>query len=310
MKTLAKSISLTTIVLLSGAAAMGCGRSSRRHHPLQQGAQNTPSSSPPSSSPPSSSPPSSSPSSSSPPSSATSSSATPSDSSTAEWLMEASLAPTTASEVVLLAALAQIQPGVFAPPIGPSLTATGTPASGTVVVDFGSGSIFNKLTLTGAVSASWNATGPERWDLTLTFTKFGTDSFIGGSSILDGSLTFAVHITGTTVSAALIGSVTKTSTSLFSGTSVTTISPNLTYAFDAASGTSVLDGTLDLSTDSLGTWSASSRALTFATGSVESGEVELQRLSFPKVGVTFTFTSPDQGTFMVSPLGIPGTFSL
>ncbi|HBP20771.1 MAG TPA: hypothetical protein DEA08_23650 [Planctomycetes bacterium] len=315
MNALNESASLTTIVLLSGFAAAGCGSSSRSHHvPPQSTSPPTTSqpSSPPPSSPPTSSPPPSSPQPSSPPPSSPSQppAGTPSDSATAEWLLEASLAPTTASEVVLQAALAQIQPETFAPPIGPSLTATGTPLSGAVVVDFGSGSIFNKLTFTGAVGGTWTATGAERWELTLTFTQFGTDSLIGGSSLLDGSLSYAVQITGSTVTAVLSGSVTKTSSSFFSGTSVTTVSPNLSYAVDTATGLSVIDGTLDLSTGTLGTWSVTSRALTFGSGSVRSGELQLERRSFPQVSVTFTFTSPAGGTFLVDPLGIPGTFSL
>lgn len=310
-------VTTVTVIVLSGVAAIGCGHS-RRHHALHHHTT-TKRSSPKPSSPapttptaPAPPPPSSGGSSAPGPSSPSAPSVTDSDA--GGWVMEAGLAPITPTEVVLLAFLAQVEPTTFAPPVGPTISASGTPSSGSLTVDFGSGSILNMLTLSGAVTGSWAQTGPTAWQVSLAFADFGTTSLLGGTSRLDGSLTLAVAITGTTVSATLSGSLTKVSTSLLSGTSTTTITPSITYAIDAATGLSVLDGSLAIATDGLGTWTAVADSLTFGSGAVQSGAFEMQRNSFPAVSVTFTFTQPNQGTYAVRPLGLPvtvtGPFSL
>jgi hypothetical protein len=229
-----------------------------------------------------------------------------------ELVLESCLAPTAIAEVALQATLSLTLPGTFDPPIGPTLTASGTPTSGTVLVDFGSGSILNQLTLNGAVMVSWDQTGPNAWTVTVTFTRFGTDSLIGGSSSLDGALTLAVSVTGSVATTGLSGSVTRVTSSLLSGTSTLTIAPNLVYTIDRAAAATVLDGSLTVTTDSgtVGGWTASARSLTFADDSVQSGELELERDSFPRVEVLFEFTAPDEGEWTLTPPGVSGTFSL
>jgi hypothetical protein len=228
-----------------------------------------------------------------------------------EAMLTATVAPLTATDVALQAALAHMVPGSFFPPTGVALVASGSPTAGTVLVDFGSGSLFNKLVWTGALHVSWTKTGDDSWTVTVDFHNFGMDSFLGAST-LDGTLTVAVTVAGDVATTSVLGSVSHTSSSLLSGVSTMTVTLDVTTVVDGANDVTEVDGVVDVDTDSSlsGDWTASAADLVFADGDVASGEVALERRSFPSVTVTFTFTEPSEGTWRMDPPGVVGTFSL
>ena len=118
------------------------------------------------------------------------------------------------------------------------------------------------------------------------------------------------------VTSTLVGSLTRTSESALpklpligGGTSTKTITPNLVLVVDAQAGTTTLDGGVGVSTGTIGAWSVNFDGVVFGSGQVRSGTIFAQRTSFPSLGASFTFDSPDAGTLTLTP-GITLGFTL
>lgn len=214
--------------------------------------------------------------------------------------------------LALEATLNQIDPTNFAPLSGPpAVTAVGDATSGTVTIDFGTGTEVNNATVSGTVVGTYSVSG-NSVTVTVTFSSLTANTSKAGSMAIDGSLTLTATLNGTSnISGAFTGSVTATV-----GGETTTVTPNLTYNIDGTptSGDIDLAGTMGIDSSVYGDWTATLSAITAtvsqSTRSINSGTLELDRSSFPPITVTMQFTGANSGTLEVSPTGYSKDFTL
>ncbi|MHC4814284.1 MAG: hypothetical protein ACYTGO_18040 [Planctomycetota bacterium] len=226
----------------------------------------------------------------------------------------ASSAHTTAAlgSMALEASLNQIDPTNFAPLSGPpSVNAVGNATSGTVTIDFGTGTQVNNATVSGTMIGTYSVSG-NSVTVTVTFSSLTANTSAGGDATFDGSLTLAATLNGTSnIAGTLTGSVTASN-----GGDTTTVTPNLTYAIDGTptTGDITLAGTVGLDSSVYGDWTATLTAITATVSQtdrvINSGTLAMARTSFPPITATMVFTGQNSGTLDVSPGGFSKNFTL
>jgi len=215
--------------------------------------------------------------------------------------------------LALEASLYQIDPTNFAPLSSPpDVNATGDATSGTVTVDFGTGTAVNNATVAGTMLASYSVSGGTTVSITVTFSGLTTSTSAAGTATIGGSLTVSATLNGSSnVSGAISGSVTANTMQ-----SMTTVTPSLTYSIDGTptTGGITVDGSVGVDSSLYGQWTANLTAIqatiSQASRVISSGVAALQRNSFPNVTVTMTFTGSNTGSLEVNPSGYTKSFML
>ena len=215
--------------------------------------------------------------------------------------------------MALEASLNQIDSSNFAPLSGPpSVVATGDPTSGTVTLDFGTGTEVNNATMSGTVVGTYTVSGGTDVSVTVTFSDLTANTSAGGNAGITGSLTLTATLNGTSnISGAFTGSLTAAVNG-----ETATVTPNLTYSLDGtpSTGDITLAGTMGLDSSLYGDWDATLTALTATISqsnrAINSGTLELERSGLLPITATMVFTGENSGTLDISPGGFEKEFTL
>jgi hypothetical protein len=215
--------------------------------------------------------------------------------------------------MALQASLNQIDPTNFAPLSSPPLVnGTGDATSGTVNIDFGTGTMVNNATVAGEMVASYTVTGGTSVSITVTFSNLTTMTSAAGTATIGGSLTLSGTLNS---SSNITGTISGSLTAMASGNS-TTVTPTLTYAIDGtpSTGDITVDGTVGIDSSLYGEWTATLTAIhaliSQATRVIDTGTAALERSGFPSVTVTMMFTGANAGSLEVDPSGYTKNFTL
>lgn len=220
---------------------------------------------------------------------------------------------TALGSLALEASLNQIDP-TYAPLTGPPTVTPGvgnTATSGTVNLDFGSGTVVNNATVSGQIDAAYTVSANAA-TVTVTYTNVSVDTAAAGVVVLSGSLT--ITVADVTLAPSATGTITGTLTAA-STDDVTTITPDLTYSVSGTAPTSiVVDGTMGLQSTAYGDWDGTFTGVTGSisplTREITAGSINLASTSIPGLGADFVFTGANTGTVTIAPTGISTAFTL
>ena len=216
----------------------------------------------------------------------------------------------------------QVSPGNFTPgaataaprtmttPSAPSEPAatmiSGGPTGGTIRIDYGAGEVVGDTTLRGAMTIDY-AAGNGAATIVMGYESFETDG-PHGTTVIDGALTLTVAYSGSQATVDMDGTLNV----LADGDSIA-LTLDLRYAFDGASGRTVIDGTTTTSSARHGAWTVTFAGLTVDRGSsgalvITAGSSTLTD-SAGAFTASYVFTGPNSGTWSSS-AGQGGTFTL
>jgi hypothetical protein len=170
-----------------------------------------------------------------------------------------------------------------------TITTTGNATSGTIDVDFGSGTEIDRTVYTGSVSATFTETGAGAFTLDVTLNNVeGQHPEIGSANHPNGTaLTLAVTHSGDAAVIRMVGDF-----EYHSGASSWTANVDLTFDYDASADQFVISGQASVTSDQGETRDMTSSGLTvdLAAGGVVAGTLNVQTAGGDDIYGALTWT--------------------